>query len=145
MKIDEALKNLVLDHIAIAVNNLEGAVKFYENLGLKFESSREEVADQKVLTAFSPIDKNAHLELLTPYGQNNEDGAISQYLKKRGEGIHHLCFTVENLEKKCLELKALGVRLIYPEGKIGAKNRLVNFIHPKSSGGVLIELSQKLS
>ncbi len=144
MTIHDALKNLVLDHIAVAVDDLDKSVLFYQNLGLVFEDEREVVEEQKVITAFSPIDHNTHLELLTPYGIKKEDGAIFQYLQKKGPGIHHLCFTVLNLEQKCFELKALGVQFLYSQAKIGAKKRLVNFIHPKSAGGVLIELSQKI-
>lgn len=143
METNNFFSQLVLDHVAVVVKDLEASVLFYQNLGLHFSDLREEVRDQKVLTAFAPLDSHSHLELLTPSGENKEEGAIYQYLQKKGEGIHHLCFLVLNLEEKCEELKKKGLIFIYPAPRPGANNRLVNFIHPKSAGGVLIELSQK--
>jgi methylmalonyl-CoA/ethylmalonyl-CoA epimerase len=130
---------LVLDHVAIAVKDLEQAVKRYEILGLKFSTEREVVASQGVKTAFAPIDQHAHLELLMPFG---ESGPIHQYLQKKGEGIHHLCFRVDDIESKSRELTAQGMVLLYEKAQTGAHDCLVNFIHPKSTGGVLIEISQ---
>jgi methylmalonyl-CoA/ethylmalonyl-CoA epimerase len=96
-KINPYLSDCSLDHIAIAVTDLETSVKLYETLGLKFEAKREVVKEQAVTTAFAAIDKQAHLELLEPYG---EDGPIHQSIKKRGAGLHHLCFRVPDVEKK---------------------------------------------
>jgi methylmalonyl-CoA epimerase len=131
--------DLVLDHVAIAVKELETAVKRYELIGLKFANEREIVASQSVQTAFAPMDQHARLELLMPI---NGQGPIHQYIEKKGEGIHHLCFRVADIEKKSAELKAAGMVFIYDKPQIGAHHCLVNFIHPKSTGGVLIELSQ---
>lgn len=130
---------LVLDHVAIAVSDLELAVKRYEILGLKFSSQREEVASQGVTTAFASLDQHAKLELLMPLGT---DGPIHQYIAKKGEGIHHLCFRVDDIEAKSRELRAQGMVLLYESARPGAHQCMVNFIHPKSTGGVLIELSQ---
>ncbi len=133
------LKDSVLDHIAVAVNNLDQAQKVYEDLGFSFSPEREIVESQKVITAFCPIDQNGHIELLAP---SEEDGPIYQFLQKKGPGIHHLCFRVKDVEKKSLELKEKGYTLINERPVAGANNCLVNFIHPKSTGGVLIEISQ---
>lgn len=131
---------MILDHIAIAVKNIEDSIDIYEKIGLEFSSEREVVESQKVTTAFAQIDQHAHLELLSPIG---EDGPISKYIAKRGPGIHHLCFKVEDIEKKCIELKNEGFILLNESPVVGAGGAIVNFIHPKSTGGVLIELSQK--
>lgn len=130
---------IVLDHVAIAVKDLDLAQKVYEDLGFVFEGEREVVAREGVETAFASIDGHGHIELLQPHG---ESGPIHNYLEKRGEGIHHLCFRVEDVAAKCEELAAKGYRLLNPAPVKGAKGCLVNFIHPKSTGGVLIEISQ---
>ncbi len=135
------LENCQLDHIAIAVKNIEEKVKIYRDLGIHFEERREIVADQKVKTAFAAIEENAHLELLEP---TDEKSPIAQFINKKGEGIHHLCFKVSDVKAKSVELKAKGYTLIYENPVKGANNKLVNFIHPKSTGGVLIELSEEL-
>lgn len=139
-ELKEALKNIHLDHVAIAVNNLEESVSIYEALGLRFDPNRETVEEQKVTTAFAAIDNNAHLELLE---STHEDGPIAKFIQKNGPGIHHLSFRVNNIEEKSNELKSKGFKLIYDSPRIGAGGCLVNFLHPKSTGGVLIEISQK--
>lgn len=133
-------KDAVLDHIAIAVKNLDQAQKIYEDIGFKFEPKREIVEIQKVETAFAHVDEHAHIELLCP---TSDSGAIFDFIKNKGEGIHHMAFLVPNILEKMQELKAKGYRLIYDEPQPGANNKLINFIHPKSSGGVLIEISQE--
>ena len=130
-----------LDHVAVAVNSLDKSQKIYEDLGLKFEKKREVVASQAVETAFASIDQRAHLELLAPHG---ESGPIHKFLEKKGEGIHHLCFRVKDVAAKSEELKKKGYTLINEKPVPGANNCLVNFIHPKSTGGVLIEISQPM-
>ena len=133
-------EDIFLDHVAIAVSNLEQAVKVYEDLGLKFSPEREKVEDQKVTTAFAPIDTRAHLELLEPIGS---DGPVAKFIAAKGEGIHHLCYRVSDVFKTSKELQGKGYRMIYSEPVSGANDCMVNFIHPKSTGGVLIEISQK--
>ena len=130
-----------IDHIAIAVSDLESRIKVYEDLGFSFSDKREVVESQKVITAFAHVDKNAHLELLMPL---NQEGPIQKFIEKNGEGIHHLCFSVQDVQLKGKELTAKGYKLIYETPQTGANNCLVNFIHPKSTGGVLIEISQKM-
>lgn len=133
-------QDCILDHIAIAVKSISASTKIYQDLGLEFSGEIEEVKEQKVLTAFAQIDQNAHIELLEP---TSEDSTIHKFIESKGEGIHHLCFKVPDVKKKTLELTQKGYKFIYPEPKIGAGGCLVNFIHPKSTGGVLIEISQR--
>lgn len=134
------LQDCILDHIAIAVKSIDSAKKIYQDMGMTFASEIEEVKEQKVLTAFAQIDENAHIELLEP---TSEESAIHKFIQSKGEGIHHLCFKVSDVEKKTKELTDKGYRFIYPVPRIGAGGCLVNFIHPKSTGGVLIEISQR--
>ncbi len=140
MNIKEALKDCFLDHVAIAVNDLDEGEKIYQDLGLVF-NKREVVEDQQVETSFAHIDENAHIELLKPIGN---DGPISKYIEKKGPGIHHMCFRVKDVTVKSQELRDLGYKLLYEEPRTGANNCLVNFLHPKSTGGVLIEISEKM-
>ncbi len=135
------LDDAFLDHVAIAVKDLDISQKVYEDIGFTFQKEREVVESQGVTTAFAHIDTHAHIELLCPYG---EDGPIHKFIEKNGQGIHHLCFRVKDVKQKCEELKNKGYRLIYEAPTVGAGNCLVNFIHPKSTGGVLIEVSQKI-
>lgn len=134
------LEDCVLDHIAIAVRKISISQKIYEDLGLTFSMDREIVQEQKVMTAFAQIDENAHIELLEPI---DETSAIHKFIETKGEGIHHLCFKVRDIKSKVEELTKKGYQFIYPSIKVGAGGALVNFIHPKSAGGVLIELSQR--
>lgn len=134
------LSDCVLDHIAIAVRDISHSKKIYEKLGLIFSDHIEEVVEQKVLTAFAEIDLNAHIELVQPTG---EDSSIHKFISSKGEGIHHLCFKVANIQLKTEQLRSEGVQFIYPDAKLGAGGCLINFIHPKSTGGVLIEISQR--
>ena len=135
------LEDCFLDHVAIAVKDLEESVGIYTKLGLHFDDKREVVEEQKVKTAFAHIDTNAHVELLEP---TSEESAIYKFMEKNGPGIHHLCFRVKDVVAKQKELSEQGFRMIYPDPVKGAGGCLVNFIHPKSTGGVLIEISQKL-
>ena len=134
------LDDCILDHVAIAVNDLEESVKTYQKIGLKFDEAREVVTTQKVQTAFASVDQNAHLELLC---STTDDGPIQKFIDKNGPGIHHLCFKVKDIKLKQEQLEEEGLRFIYKEPTVGAGGCMVNFIHPKSTGGVLIELSQK--
>jgi methylmalonyl-CoA epimerase len=134
------LDDCFLDHVAIATSDLENSVDIFTKLGLTFSKEREIVTEQKVKTAFAHIDTNAHIELLEP---TSTESAIHKFIEKNGPGIHHLCFRVKDVIKKQEELIENGFRLIYPKPVTGAGNCLVNFIHPKSTGGILIEISQK--
>lgn len=141
MDYSRILGDAVLDHVAIAVKSIDGAIPFYQMLGLKFKDEREVVESQKVKTAFAPIDTNANIELLEP---TDESSPIAKYLAKKGEGLHHLCFKVDDVVGKQAELASKGIIFTSEKPFKGAHNCLVNFIHPKSTGGVLIEISQKL-
>lgn len=135
------LKDCVLDHIAIATNDLEKSVSQYTELGLIFSDKREVVESQKVKTAFCHVDENAHIELLEPTDSTSN---IQKFIDKKGPGIHHLCFRVEDVVKKQNELISKGFIFINEKPFAGANNCLVNFIHPKSMNGVLVEISQKI-
>ncbi|WP_391115938.1 methylmalonyl-CoA epimerase [Psychrobacillus sp. L3] len=128
-----------VDHIGIAVKNIEEALPYYiETLGLKLIHI-EEVPSEKVRVAF--IDSgNLNLELLQPL---DETSTIHSFIEKKGEGIHHIAFGVTNIQERLNELKEKGVRLIQEMPKAGAHGAQVAFIHPKASGGVLYELCDK--
>lgn len=128
-----------IDHIGIAVKDLDKSISYYtETLGLPLLKI-EEVQSEKVKVAF--IDAgNVKIELLTPMDQTS---AIHGFLEKRGEGIHHMAFGVTGIEERLEELREKGVRLINEQPKIGAGGAQVAFLHPKSSYGVLMELCDK--
>ncbi|HYC93974.1 MAG TPA: methylmalonyl-CoA epimerase [Thermoanaerobaculia bacterium] len=127
-----------LDHIGIAVKSLEAA-KIYEVLGLKIDHT-ETVETQKVNTAFLSVG-DSNLELLEPTGP---DSPIAKFIEKRGEGIHHICLRVENIEAHLERLKAAGYRLVNEAPVPGAHGCRVAFLHPTAGNGVLIELSEKV-
>lgn len=127
-----------IDHIGIAVVSIDDAMGIYEALGLA-ESRREEVPEQKVVTAFLPVGES-RIELLEPTA---EDSPIAKFLLKRGPGLHHVCFAVENIEEALEDLGRRGFRLLNSRPVAGADGKRVAFLHPDSGNGVLIELSQK--
>lgn len=127
-----------IEHIGIAVSNLEEAVKYYEEtLGLKCYSI-EEVKDQKVKTAFLKIGQTK-IELLE---STADDGPIAKFIEKRGQGIHHMAFAVNGIEKSLEEVEEKGVRLIDKAPRKGAEGLDIAFLHPKSTFGVLTELCE---
>jgi methylmalonyl-CoA/ethylmalonyl-CoA epimerase len=133
------MKVLKIDHLGIAVHSIEAAKKlFHDVLGLKFEGA-ETVEEQKVTTAFFPVG-DSEVELLE---STAPDGPVAKYLEKRGEGIQHIAFRVENLEEALAELKAKGIRLIDETPRKGAGGAKIAFLHPKATHGVLIELSER--
>ncbi|MCL2009196.1 MAG: methylmalonyl-CoA epimerase [Synergistaceae bacterium] len=133
------MKPTVIDHIGIAVRSIDSALKFWEGgLGITCVGV-EEVAEQKVKTAFLPIN-DTEVELLEPTA---DDGPVAKFIEKKGEGIHHLAIRVDNLEKALAELKEQGVPMIDEKPRRGAGGAMIAFIHPSASGGVLIELSQR--
>jgi len=127
-----------LDHIGIAVRSLDAA-KIYEALGLTIEHT-EVVASQGVKTAFLSVG-DSNLELLEPTGP---DSAIAKFIEKRGEGIHHICLRVDEIEAHLARLQAEGYRLINEHPVPGAHGCRVAFLHPAAGNGVLIELSEKI-
>ncbi len=126
-----------LEHIGIAVRSLDEALPIWRALGLEVER-REEVPGQRVRTAFLPAGEPS-IELLEP---TSDDSPIAGFLAKRGPGIHHLCFAVENLETMLDELSRAGYRLIHRNPVPGAGGKNVAFLHPEAGQGVLIELSE---
>lgn len=130
---------LKIDHIGIAVNSIEDSLKFYENvLGLK-SAGAEVVAEQKVRVAFLPTG-DSEVELLEATA---EDSPIAKYIAKNGEGVQHIAYRVENIEAAIAEMKAQGMRMIDETPRYGAGGAKIAFCHPKSTGGVLVELCQR--
>jgi len=129
---------LKIDHIGIAVKNLAESSKLYEMLGIK-SSGIEEVAEQKVKVCFFPVG-DSEIELLE---STAPDGPIAKYIEKNGEGIQHMALRVENIEAALEELKAKGIRLIDEKPRYGAGGARIAFVHPKSTGGILLELSER--
>lgn len=128
-----------LDHIGIAVADIEQALAFYRDaLGLEIETP-EDVPSQRVRAHFIPAGESA-LELLEATA---DDSPIAKYLQKRGPGLHHITLRVDDIRAALARLKARGVRLIDEAPRAGAHGSLVAFIHPSSTHGVLIELTQK--
>ena len=128
-----------IDHLGIATDGIEKALRFWsENLGLE-NVHTETVEDQKVRVAMLPIGES-RIELLEP---TSDDSPISKFLQKRGGGIHHLAVQVENIEDSLAKLKDAGMRLIDEQPRIGAGGCRIAFVHPGSSGGVLLELVEK--
>ena len=131
--------NIRLDHIGIATPEISDN-NFFKILGLT-DLGQEEVPSEKVKVGFYNTENNARIELLEPLG---ETGAIQKFMAKRGPGIHHICFRVDGIDKLVEALKDHGVQFINEEPKPGAHGCRVVFIHPKSTGGVLVELSEKV-
>lgn len=125
-----------IEHIAIAVESLEESSIFYrDSLKLEYEGT-EEVPEQKVRVAFFRAG-SSRIELLEPMSQ---DSPISKFLKTRGPGIHHIAFATSKLQDRLDELKSGGIRLIDEVAKTGAEGKEIAFLHPKATGGVLLEL-----
>ena len=127
-----------LDHIGIAVRSIEAAA-IYQALGLTVDHV-ETVPSQRVKTAFLSVG-DSNLELLEP---TDADSTIAKFIEKRGEGIHHICLRVDDLDAHLARLKAQGFRLINESGVPGAHGCRVAFLHPAAGNGVLIELSESL-
>jgi methylmalonyl-CoA/ethylmalonyl-CoA epimerase len=128
-----------IEHIGIAVKSIEESRKYYENvLGLECYKI-EEVADQKVKTAFFQVGETK-IELLEPTA---DDSAVAKFLEKRGPGIHHIAYAVDAVDAALTEAEAKGVQLLDKQGRKGADNLNIGFLHPKSTEGVLTELCSK--
>jgi len=134
------VKVLKLDHIGVAVTGLQEGAKMYEALGLKLAGT-EEVAEQKVRVGFFPVG-DTEVELLE---STDPEGPIAKFIEKNGGrgGIQHLAFRVDNIVEALESLKAAGIPLIDQVPRYGAGGAKIAFIHPKATGGVLIELSQR--
>jgi methylmalonyl-CoA epimerase len=128
-----------IDHIGIAVKDMDAALKFYEEvLGMKAQGT-EVVEEQKVKTAFIPTG-DSEVELLE---STSPDGPIAKYIEKKGEGIQHIAFRVDNIEKALEDLKAKGVKLIDEKPRRGAGGAKIAFLHPKATFGTLVELCER--
>jgi methylmalonyl-CoA/ethylmalonyl-CoA epimerase len=133
------MKVLKIDHLGIAVNSINEGKNFWTDvLGLVFEGT-ETVKEQKVTTAFFPVGES-EVELLE---STSPDGPIAKYLEKKGAGLQHIAFRVENLESALQELKDKGVRLIDEKPRHGAGGAKIAFLHPKATGGILVELCER--
>lgn len=129
-----------IEHIGIAVKNINDSTQIFAKLFGKQAYKREEVESEGVLTEFFQIGPNK-IELLE---STKADSAIAKFIEKKGEGIHHIAFDVEDIYAEMARLKDEGFILLNEEPKKGADNKLVCFVHPKSSNGVLIELCQEI-
>ena len=128
-----------ISHLGIATKGIDEALKFWQDaLGLE-NVHTETVEDQKVRVAMLPIG-DTRIELLEA---TSDDSPIAKFLEKRGGGIHHIAVEVENIEDTLAKLKAQGMRLIDEKPRVGAEDCLVEFVHPSSANGVLLELVQK--
>lgn len=128
-----------IDHIGIAVKDLEESLKFYqETLGLDL-AGIEVVEEQKVRVAFLPIG-DTEIELLE---STDPEGPIARYIEKRGQGMQHLAVRVENIEEAIAEMMEKGIRMIDEVPRYGAGGAKIAFCHPKSTGGVLVELTER--
>ena len=128
-----------IDHIGIAVSDLEKAKEFYEGvLGIKVTAT-EEVGEQKVITAFLPLG-NSKIELLVP---TEPDSPIARFIEKRGQGIQHIALRVYDIDAALERLKEAGISLIDDTPRTGAGGARIAFLHPKSTGGVLLELCER--
>jgi methylmalonyl-CoA/ethylmalonyl-CoA epimerase len=128
-----------VDHIGIAVANLDEALKLYrDQLGLVCKGT-EVVEEQKVKVAFLPVGESK-IELLE---STDPEGPVGKFIEKKGGGVHHLSFRVSNIEEKLEQLKQQGVALIDEKPRYGAGGAKIAFLHPKSTGGVLIEICER--
>lgn len=130
-----------VDHIGIAVTSIAEGRKLYEAMGLHVEAI-EEVPDEGVRVAFIPVGPpgGTRIELLEPI---SPDSSVAKFLARRGPGIHHVCLASDGIAEDDRELRAAGIELLRPEPTRGAGGSRVQFIHPKSAGGVLFEISEE--
>ncbi len=129
-----------IEHLGIAVRDLEAAEKVYEKLLGTSPYKRETVESEKVMTSFFMTGTNK-IELLA---STDPEGTIAKFIEKRGEGIHHVAFDVEDIYAEMDRLRNEGFTLLNSEPKRGADNKLICFVHPKNTGGVLVELCQEI-
>ena len=130
-----------IEHIGIAVKNLDEANKTYENLFGYTHYKTEEVKSEGVRTSFF-ICGESKIELLEA---TNPESPIAKYIEKKGEGVHHIAYAVEDIEKEMNRLTKEGFRVLNEKPKKGADNKWVVFLHPKSANGVLVELCQEIN
>lgn len=131
---------LKVEHIGLAVKNLQVSIPLFEQLLSTSCYKTEEVSSEKVQTAFFQVG-DTKIELLE---STDPDGVISRFIEKKGEGMHHIAFEVADIEAEMQRLSSAGFQLLNPVPKPGADNKLVCFLHPKGTNGVLIELCQEI-
>ncbi len=136
--VKKTIGSFSFDHVGIAVSSIEESLVFYKAMGLK-NIHFEEVPSEKVKVAMLELENSSKLELLEPI---DNSGPIQKFLDKKGPGIHHICLRVGDIHSVIENLKSANIKLINDEPKKGAHNMLVAFVHPKSTGGVLLEISQ---
>ena len=129
-----------IEHIGIAVKDLEVSEKVFESLLGSPSYKREEVVSEGVITSFFRTGNNK-IELVQ---SKNPDSPIAKFIERKGEGLHHIAFDVADIQSEMNRLVAAGFRLLNPEPKKGADNKLICFVHPKDTNGVLIELCQEI-
>jgi len=130
-----------IDHVAIVVDNIDNALSFWRDaLGLDM-THLEEVKEQESIVAFLPA-AQSEVELVKP---TTETSGVAKYLAKRGPGMHHICFEVDDIEETLAQMKARGVKLINETPTIGAGGKKIAFVHPSSTNGVLVELYQMMA
>jgi methylmalonyl-CoA/ethylmalonyl-CoA epimerase len=125
-----------IEHIGIAVESLESAIPYYETLLSTKCYAIEEVVDQKVKTAFFKVGETK-IELLE---STSPEGPIGKFLEKKGQGIHHIAFAVDNVNEALKDAEGVGIQLVDKQGRKGAEGLNIGFLHPKSTFGVLTEL-----
>jgi len=128
-----------VDHIAIAVKNLEETIKLYDNLFGISPRKIETIPQQGVKAAILPIGAGCEIEFIQSI---DPKGGVAQFIESRGEGIHHICFEVDDVDKELIQLANKGIKLIDTQGRSGLAGK-VGFLHPSSTNSVLIELAQK--
>ena len=133
------MKILGIEHLAIAVENIDDSAPFWSHI-LKIPHRKTEVVESEGVTTDIYDTGRGKVELLESLG---EDSPINNFLKKRGPGIHHVCFEVEDINSAIKELKEINISVLSEEAKRGAEGYKIVFIHPKSTGGILVELAEK--
>jgi len=133
------MKILKIDHLGVAVNSIEDGKNFWSDvLGLEFEGT-ETVTEQKVNTAFFPVGES-EVELLE---STAPDGPVAKFIEKRGQGFQHIAFRVADIDEALKELKEKNIQLIDQQPRIGAGGARIAFLHPKATGGILVELCER--
>lgn len=129
-----------VDHIGIAVKDLEKSIVLWAEVFNLKEPEIEEIIERKVRIAKFPLTGGSSLELISPLG---EDSPVAKFLNSKGEGIHHFCFEVEDIEKEVEKLKKKGIEFVQDSSHKGTEGNSIAFIHPKNLNGVLIELKER--
>jgi len=133
----------MISHIGIAVADLEEAVKKYKKILGGVEPGIKEVSEQKVKVAIFDGDKSAPGGRIELVAGTSPDSPVARFVEKRGEGLHHICIYVDDIEQKLAELKENGIKLIDESPRIGVEGNKIAFVHPSDMNGVLIELEEK--